>query len=462
VTSKAVPRGGGPGDLRAGFARVDITPLLSIPYLSYMPRQTAFEGVHDPLFARAMVVGNGETDLALIAVDALGFSTDVLGPGRDFVAEVRARVEVSTGIPGDHVMLAASHAHSTPQTTHIARLLDFAAAGPWLEHLIDQLASSVQHAQQRLRPAQLKGSTGQATGVAWSRRIVGDDGKLYRLPRPPARVRRDVRDEQVHVLVVQPMEASAEWRGVLCNFACHPTTVQVQPLVSGDYPAYACALVERELPAGACLFLQGACGDINPRRHTTDFEDVRIYGQILGAEVLKQAAQLFAPEPSPMSSTLRAGRRVLRLPARPLPDRAPWAELFASAESRVAQADSDETRRQAEGDLRRAREVLRLIDLGSDDVACEIQVLRLGDALVVGVPGELFCQFGLDLKAASPAPITVIAAYANGYVGYLAGREDYDLGGYETSLGPWTRLGPGATERLVDEAQSLMHEVWTG
>jgi hypothetical protein len=71
--------------------------------------------------------------------------------------------------------------------------------------------------------------------------------------------------------------------------------------------------------------------------------------------------------------------------------------------------------------------VLRLIDLGSEPVHCEIQALRLGEALIVAVPGELFCQFGLDLKAASPAPITFIAGYANGYVGYLPGRVDHAL-----------------------------------
>src|SRR6185312_8720565 len=104
------------GGLRIGFGRVDITPPLHIPYLSYLPRQTPFQGVHDPLFARAMVADNGETRLAIVTVDALGLSTDVLGPGRDFVAETRARIERRAGVPTEHVLLAASHAHSTPQT----------------------------------------------------------------------------------------------------------------------------------------------------------------------------------------------------------------------------------------------------------------------------------------------------------------------------------------------------------
>ena len=450
------------GALRVGFGRVDVTPPLAIPYLSYLPRQTPFEGINDPLYARAMLADNGDTRLAIVALDALGLSTDVLGPERDVVAEARARIQVRTGIEADHILLATSHAHSTPQTTHIARLLDFPEAVPWLEALMDQMAEAVARAQERLRPAVLKASIGSAGGIAWNRRIVGEDGKLYRLPKRPERVRREPRDEQVPVLLAQGTDGPAAWRGVVCGFACHPVTVQVQPLVSADYPGYACDLVERELPAAACLFLQGATGDINPVRHTGDFADVRIYGQTLGAEVLKQAAQLSAPEPPAMSSTLRAGRRVLHLPTRPLPDREPYARQLASAEERLRSSTDEPTLRRARADFRQAREVLRLLDLGSADVPCEVQAMRLGEALIVAVPGELFCQFGLDLKAASPAPVTFIAAYANGYVGYLAGREDYDLGGYETSLGPWTRLGPGATERLVAEARELMVRVWEG
>lgn len=449
-------------NLWIGFGRVDITPPLAIPYLSHFPRQTPFEGVHDPLFARAMVADNGTTRLAIVAVDALGLSRDILGPGRDFIAETRARIAARSGIPAEQVLLAASHAHSTPQTTHIARLLDFPEAGPWLETLMDQLAEAATLAAQRLRPVRLTGSIGQAAGIAWSRRIVGEDGKLYRLPQRPDRVRRETRDEQVPVLLVEGSKDGRVWRGVVCNFTCHPTTVQVQPLISGDYPAYACALVERELPAEACLFLQGAAGDVNPLRHTTTFDDVQTYGQILGTEVLKQAPRLSAAGASPMSTILRCGRRVIALPVRPLPDREPYARLLMSAEERLRGSVEASTLQQARNELRTAREALRLIDLGTEDIPCEVQVLRLGEALIVAFPGELFCQFGLELKAVSPAPVTMIAAYANGYVGYLPSRDDYDLGGYETALGPWTRVAPGATERLVAVARELIEEVWYG
>src|SRR5207302_11354229 len=115
----------------------------------------------------------GGKPVAIISADSLGYSRDVIGPGGDFVAEVRDRVERLAGVPAERVMLATTHAHSTPQTTHIAQLLDFAEAKPWLERLIDQLASSVVVALATRRPATLRAGVGEAAGIAWCRRIVG-------------------------------------------------------------------------------------------------------------------------------------------------------------------------------------------------------------------------------------------------------------------------------------------------
>ncbi|MCP6769302.1 hypothetical protein NL529_31090, partial [Klebsiella pneumoniae] len=66
------------------------------------------------------------------------------------------------------------------------------------------------------------------------------------------------------------------------------------------------ALVEKSLPnCTNSLFFQGACGDINPIRNTTDFADVERYGLMLGGEVIKRAAQMSAPDYPATAPTLR-------------------------------------------------------------------------------------------------------------------------------------------------------------
>lgn len=446
--------------LEIGLAKVDITPPPGIPYLSYYPRQTPFEGVHDPLHARALVAENGQERLAIVAADALGYSRSILGPGRDFVEEVRQEIERRTGIPRRHVLLATTHAHSTPQTTDIADLTgQFPSARPWLERLIRQLALAAELAWLRRRPARLHGMVGLAPGIAWCRRIVSRDGRLTRLPdRPPDdQVLKEPRDDRVPVLLV----SGDGWCGAMINFCCHPTTVQVQPFVSADYPGVACTVVERALGAEACLFLQGACGNVNPVRNTTGFEDVEVYGRSLGGEALRCLSLLTARDAPAMSATLAVASDTLALPRRDdLPPREPLERARAEAEAAIAAAATDDVRRQAIAAYRRTAEPLRLLALGTGPVPCEVQVLRLGDALIIAVEGELFVEYGLRIREHSPAPVTFISAYSNGYQGYIVTPETFDEGGYEASLGPWTRIGRTGGELVARRALELIAQVW--
>src|SRR5262245_56934709 len=127
-----------PERLTVGAARVEITPPLSIPYLGYAPRHAFFTGVHDPLFARAVVVDDGERRVALVSADSIGFARGLLGPGRDFAAEFRERAAGLTGIAPEAIMLAATHAHSTPETLGFRPLREHFGGLAWLETLLEQ------------------------------------------------------------------------------------------------------------------------------------------------------------------------------------------------------------------------------------------------------------------------------------------------------------------------------------
>jgi hypothetical protein len=402
-----------------------------------------------------------------VAVDSLGISRGVLGPGRDYIRELRAEIEGRTGIPGGHVLIAASHAHSTPQTTDIAPLAEaFPGAARWLERLAGQIGEAVAAAWAGRRPATLRGATGLCPGVAWNRRILTRDGRLVRLAqRPPDdQVRKEPRDDRVPVLLISdattPPDDPNHWRGAVIGFTCHPTTVQVQPLVSADYPGLACAIVERELEATACLFLQGACGNVGPVRATTDFQDVGVYGRALGGEALRRLSLLEARDAPPMRPALAVGRETFEVARRPLPDEAALAPRAAALEGAIREARDEATRREAIGSYRRVAEPLRLARLGTGPVPVEVQAIRLGEALIVACEGELFVEYGSRIKDASPAAVTFVAAYANGYAGYLPTPEAWDEGGYEVSEGPWTRVWRDGGEVLGARAAALARRVW--
>jgi hypothetical protein len=236
--------------------------------------------------------------------------------------------------------------------------------------------------------------------------------------------------------------------------------VQVQPLVSADYPGVACALVERALGAEACLFLQGACGNVGPVRATTDFRDVDVYGRALGGEALRVLSLLEARDVPAMSPALAVGRETVRVARRPLPDGAALAARAAALQAEIEAAPDATARAAAIARFRRVAESLRLSRLGEGPVAIEVQALRLGDALLVACEGELFVEYGNRIKDASPAAVTFVAAYANGYEGYIPTPAAWNEGGYEVSEGPWTRVGRDAGEDVGAAAVALARRVW--
>ncbi len=447
--------------LTAGAARVNITPPLTIPYLGFVPRHAFFEGVHDPLHARAVVVGDGRRRIALLSADGIGFGKHLAGEGRDFTAEVRERVHAACGIPPDHTMITATHAHSTPETTGLRRMLDNPGAAAWIQTLQAQLASAVALADRDRAPARLKHAIGRAEGLAWSRRIVGRDGRLYHWTRrPPDDEIADwgTSDPEVAVLLFERDDAPDI---ALTHFACHPVTVQVQPLVSADFPGVAAGFIEQSgIGVGCCLFLQGACGDINPLRGTTDFDDVKRYGHLLAGEVLKQIARVSAPDYPVAPPRVHAASRTISLASRELPPLSEVEEAHRQGEATVRQAGAEDERRRAERALLGLTERLERVRRGDAPVSAEVLVLRLGDAALVGIPGEPVAELGVSIKRGTSAPTALCLGYANGYIGYIAPSQAWAQGGYEVSLGTWSSVGPQAFGLLLDAAKALVDGMW--
>lgn len=446
-----------------GTAKVDITPPMTIPYLGFQPRHALFQDVHDPLYARALAVDAGAAPVVIIAVDAIGYSKDIMGPGRSFTGEVRRRVGALADVPPNNIMIVSSHAHSTPETINVRPLLDTPAAGAWLEVLINQLASAATLAVRRKRPCTLKVKTGELHGLSVNRRIVGKDGKLYwGLNRPHDDEISDwgLVDHQVGVLFFEAIEGDSCI--VITNFACHPITVQVQPLVSADFPGTAMALVEHTIYSCAgSLFLQGACGNLNPiRADTRDFEDVKRYGLMLGGEVIKMVGQMSGSEQAERSLTAAGISETVLLPGREVPSRETVQIAYDEANQKLARARTEEKRQHFAGKRRLAEEALIQIDRAPEPILGEVQVIRLGDVAIVGLPGEPFVELGLQIKAHAVAPHPLVAGYANDYLGYFATPEAWEQGGYEVGNGPWARVGCEGSALLVEKAIDMINTMW--
>jgi hypothetical protein len=205
----------------------------------------------------------------------------------------------------------------------------------------------------------------------------------------------------------------------LLNYACHPVTLGPTQEVSADFPG----ALSREIEGSGdrCLFLQGFCGDIDPvvylnRRLGATASDLDLYGKIL-ADRARKAADRMSFEPG---ACLKASEERVRLPLLVPAKAGLKKEAEAALEPRrefprVGRVVRD-WRKRAEKRHSAFRKSPWL-----DNVP--IHALAVGGLRILGLPGEVFCGYGLKLRRGRPALIT--AGYANGDVGYLPTRRAY-------------------------------------
>jgi neutral ceramidase len=424
----AVADGG--SSLRAGAARVVITPPIGVELAGYGFGPS--EGVLAELEAQALVLESGVETVAIVAAD-------LLAVGAEFMAGLRQKAEATLGLAAVHLLVAASHSHSSP-TARSLRQWGRVDEG-YLGFLETAILEAVGQARRQAVDARLGYGLGRVDTISANRR--GAAGPI---------------DPAVPVLCFHASRASpADWNvdeetpaetpvgpllAVLFNFACHPVSLHsYRNLLSPDYPGYARAGLHALLgPEPVTLFTLGAAGDINPARfyfkRTTPRQARRI-GGILGCEAAKVALDpQFVLQP-----TLRLKSVVVDLPLAPLP--AP-AELERHHREFTAQAA--EAKRAGKPltetsvlEIQRdwAAEALAAHASGAarQTVPCEITAVRLGPAALVFAPLEVFAATGLAIKAASPAAVTVICTNANGEIGYLPTSDAYDGDDYTNPHG---------------------------
>jgi neutral ceramidase len=285
------PAAAAAGELKAGIARVEITPSSFMPMYGYANRKCGpANGTHDPLFAKVLVLEAGDSRMALVTADLGSLVSDNL----------RRDVASKLGIPV--LLLAASHTHSAPA------FLPFGSAPAtseeartYLADLERRIFGAIEAATRSMFPARLGLGKGSLQ-LGYNRLLLREDGRaravfdnLDRVPHGPV-------DPDIVLLRVE--DAAGRAKALLVHYAVHavvlgPTSCKY----SADYPGVLQSVVERELEGTQVMFVQGGAGDINPLfqgrsgREGDDFAVMEKMGQLLAAEVLRanKGVTLLAP-----------------------------------------------------------------------------------------------------------------------------------------------------------------------
>jgi hypothetical protein len=252
-------------------------------------------------------------------------------------------------------------------------------------------------------------------------------------------------------LVTLSIARGGEPAAALVNFGLHPAILAGDNwLYSADFPGYlADAMCELHGPEFRTLFLNGACGDVNHLDYRDPlqgrgFKMAERVGYMLGV-----AAERSIQQERPIQSTpLRLSRETVSLPRLPISEEdRRWCERV------IAEVERTGSPGQVDGlpEEYYARTRLKMYARQHEDDRVEVMVIRIGDVAVVGLPGEIFCELGMQIVSRSPAPHTIVIELANDAIGYIPTRAAYADGGYEVTPGA-TLYQPGCGEALVESA----------
>jgi neutral ceramidase len=403
-------------ELYGGTSRADITPPVGCWLAGWASRDKPSEGVHDPLFAKSVVLCQGVDTVAIVACDLIHIT-------REIAAEARAIIERETGIAGGRVMISATHTHFSPEVGNRAKAGDKADEA-YLDVLARKIASTVIMAVADMQPVKIGTSYADLPELLYNRRTRRPDGKVtmtFALPAVEDNLEFGPTDPSLGVMRVEDSE------GVLLasmiNYACHPVSGGGHGTgweswfydVSAEFPGVATALVE-SAESGNCLFTLGAAGNMVPieRGISPRFK----IGKALGGETVR----LLQFMETSADIILAVGSRQVELPLKNALEKDSYVKLPKSGKLEV-----------------------------------ELQVVRIGGLYLVALPGEVLVEVGTAIKDGSGGEQTLIVSLANGSIGYICHREAYGEGGYEP--GRASVLAPGAAELLAARSLEMISEL---
>lgn len=414
--------------LRAGKAVLDINPLKPCQLFGYPHVKRISTGIHDPLLASALCLDNAGARILMIALDIL-----FLDPPT--ARTIRRQVAAALKIPESSIFISCTHTHSGPVTTRpLSWRNDTTAPLPdpeYLKWVGDRVTQAARTAVTSTVPAELAWTSADATGVGGNRLAANG------LTDPDCGILA-VRDAKTKVLL-----------SVSLIYGMHPTVMhEDSTLISSDFPHYTRQHLKEQFGDDmAVLYHTAPCGNQSPRYFVKGqtFAEAERLGRKLGsaAATSLKAIPEAAWEPSPSLGGLLKPVELPRWKLMPLDaararlndyvstykrlkaEGAPHPQVRTAecaifgAEGGVALAEAE-----AAGDIDRVLAAYAPL---------EVQGLRIGDVSVVGMPGECFTDYALEIKRGAKRRTYVISMVNGELQGYIVTPETAAAGGYEAS-----------------------------
>jgi hypothetical protein len=419
--------------MKAGFAEIDITPPSGTKKGGWMDDLEAREFL-DPLLARVAVFATETTKIAFLQLDLLSIrwsDTD----------DIRCRIEKEFDFPGKNIMVSATHNHAGPA---ISRIAPVAKQTEYLECMKQKCVKVFGQAIDAMQDAKIGQACVKEFDVAFNRRTVMRDGTVKsqtNYSNPDALYQEGPVDPEAAIIIVKSL--GGQQLGAMFNFACHPTHHGGTNEISAGFPGVLAAKV-KSLGIPVCLYLNGAYGNVI----TMDYRHQKSYTKEEAGERLFEDFKKAADEMQFTGDVeLGATSLTIQLPYRNITD-----DEYRGRVRGAQRYRSDEL---YENDIDKIKN--KIVRCTTQPV--EIQILRLDNWYFAGVPAEYFVEFQLQIKTESHPKRAFVVGGANGMIGYVPTRDAFTRGGYETTLGPPSKMAPETGDIIARNAINLIKQL---
>lgn len=442
--------------VNAGFAAIDITPPVGFRKGGGYG-EVISTGVHDPLFAKIMVLKQGEIKAALVINDLLSVPADLSTQARKLASK-------KTGIPFSNIIVAATHNHGSPEYWGSLRDIFHDAAVAkngkddkesinYQQKLMDSWVRGIVDANLNAKPVTLSKLITQQENTAFNRRFHMKDGSVRFNPRrgdPNILFPAGPVDKELPFLLFKDQQTNQPVGG-LTVFAMH-TAVFGGKEFGADFPGHLQKkLRERFGENFISLFGEGTAGDINhvdinSKNNSDSVTISTTIGKRLGTTIISQLDRIQEIE----TPDLAVFNKTVNVPFQSV-SKARYLEAKNQLLHQKTNGLSFLVKVAAWRDCHRYHHSK---SYGSKK-PLKVQVIRIdSDTAIVTLPHEIFVEIGITIKAASPFRNTIVLSLANDVDYYIPTRKAFEEGSYEVTTCP---LDTGCGELLSATAIELLN-----
>jgi hypothetical protein len=454
------------GELHIGGASISITPDRPVALAGQMHMRIAHH-VESPVTATALALESREGDQ--VVDQAIMISCDLVAIRRGILERVRARVgERSPGFDVGKLFLNATHTHTAPVTQSGQYTIPDGVMSPgdYVDFLVDQLGEVATRAWNNRRPGAVGWGLGHAV-VAYNRRSVYADGRAQMYGSTDrADFRRIEGPEDQGIEVLFFWDGDEKLMATAINVASPAQEVEGRSAINADFWHEVRQLLHAQ--HGSDLLVlgwTGAAGDQSPRpmfRRAAEDRMRQLRNLNRLEEIARRIVHAWEEAYAGARQDIRTGVALTHKVARiGLTPRTILEHEHREAEARLAaladEPDNPWRMRWHQTVVDRyERQQSGLVE----PYETEVHVLRLGDVAIATNEFELFTDFGVQIKARSPAIQTFVIQLA-GPGSYVPTEIAVHGGGY-SAIAESNLVGPRGGQELVDQTVGLIRSLWAG